>query len=465
MKQLLSLLLVVFSFGLRAQQDTTSYVLVSDVVIHGNNVTKDAIIFRELTFGIGDTVPSWQWEDELRVSRENVMNTTLFNFVTFEQHKDKSNKNGIILVIDVVERWYLWVYPYVAYSDRNLNAWYEADDISRFSYGVEMKCRNFLGLKHGINFTFISGYNQNYGLSYDIPYMTGKQCFGFEIGAGYKRDKEVSYISENNKVRYFNGDDEFAKQSAFAFVEPYFRFGHRHKLFINFSYNNTLFHDTLPLLNDDFLNVQGSRFQYFALSAVYKNDFRDEQNYPLNGHYFEFMMEKIGFGAFETSPDVFYAKITTDWYQPIKGRWYWASNLTMKMSNSDDVPYFLNQSLGYKNDYVRTYELYVVDAMNFALIKNNLKFAILNPVTKYIPFIKNERFGKIHFALYANIFFDCACSWNIPENQASFLDNKFIFGTGIGVDFVTYYDKVLRLEYGINDMGETGLFIHFVAPI
>ena len=47
----------------------------------------------------------------------------------------------------------------------------------------------------------------------------------------------------------------------------------------------------------------------------------------------------------------------------------------------------------------------------------------------------------------------------------NFLDNKFIFGTGIGLDFVTYYDKVLRLEYGVNDMGETGLFIHFVAPI
>jgi hypothetical protein len=177
------------------------------------------------------------------------------------------------------------------------------------------------------------------------------------------------------------------------------------------------------------------------------------------------MMEKIGLGAFETSPDVFYAKITTDWYQPIKGRWYWASNLTMKMSAGQDVPYFLNQGLGYKNDYVRTYELYVIDAMNFALVKNNLKYAILNPVTRYIPFIKNERFGKIHFALYANVFFDCAYSWKMPENPTSFLDNKFIFGTGIGLDFVTYYDKVLRLEYGINDMGETGLFIHFVAPI
>ena len=145
MKQLLSLFLIIFSFGLYAQQDTISYVIVSDIVINGNNVTKDAIIFRELTFEIGDTIPAQRWEEELRVSYENVQNTTLFNFVTFEQQEDKSRNNSVILTIDVVERWYIWVFPYVAYSDRNLNAWYEADDIRRFSYGVEMKYRNFLG--------------------------------------------------------------------------------------------------------------------------------------------------------------------------------------------------------------------------------------------------------------------------------------------------------------------------------
>jgi hypothetical protein len=320
-------------------------------------------------------------------------------------------------------------------------------------------------MKNDLNLTLISGYNQNYALSYDIPYVTDKQTFGFEFGVGYKRDKEVSYLTENNKILYFNGEDKFARQSAFAFVEPYYRFGHRNKLFLNFSYNNTLYHDTLSYLNPDFGDSEGTRFQYFALTATFKNDYRDEQNYPLNGHYFELLVEKFGFGVFETSPDVLYGKITADWYQPIKGRWYWASNLTLKMSNDYDAPYFFNQGLGYKNDYVRTYELYVVDAMNFALVKNNLKFAILNPVTKYLPLIKNDRFGKIHFALYANVFFDFAYSWKVPERPTSFLDNKFIFGTGVGLDFVTYYDKVLRLEYGINDMGETGLFVHFVAPI
>ena len=122
MKQLLSLFLIIFSFGLYAQQDTTSYVIVSDIIINGNNVTKDAIIFRELTFEIGDTIPAQRWEEELRVSHENVQNTTLFNFVTFEQQEDESQSNAVILNINVVERWYIWVFPYVAYSDRNLNA-------------------------------------------------------------------------------------------------------------------------------------------------------------------------------------------------------------------------------------------------------------------------------------------------------------------------------------------------------
>lgn len=465
MKRLLSLLFVLLPLLSVSQQEFDSYVVVSDVIVKGNDVTKNPIIFREMTFAKGDTISVERWKEELRISKENIQNTTLFNFVSIDEKSDDSVENGVVVMVDVTERWYMWLYPYVAYSDRNLNAWYEANDISRFSYGVEMRYKNFLGLKHNLNFTLISGYNQNYALSYDIPYITDRQTFGMEFGVGYKRDKEVAYKTENNKILYFNGDNRFARQTAFVSLKPYYRFGHRNRLFLNFSYNNTLFHDTLSVINDDFAKSDLSRLQYFSFTLTFKNDFRDEQNYPLNGHYFEVLLEKTGFGIFENSPDVFYGKVTADWYKPLKGRFYWASNVTLKLSPNDDAPYFLNQGLGYKNDYVRTYELYVVDAMNFALMKNNLKFAILNPVTRHLPLIKNDRLGKIHFAIYANIFFDCAYSWNLKYDPTSFLDNKFIFGTGVGLDFVTYYDKVLRVEYGINDMGERGLFIHFVAPI
>lgn len=461
MKRFFSLLLIIFPLFINAQQETSSYIIVSDIVIEGNNITKTPIILKELTFSIGDTISISEWEKELHLSRENIQNTTLFNFVDVECINDENSPDNVEVKVKVTERWYLWVYPYISYADRNINSWYEADDLRRFSYGFDLEHRNFMGLKHSVRLTCIAGYNQNYGLTYDMPYLFKKYNFGLKAGVAYKRDKEVAYITKNNKITYYNGGEEFAKQTAGLFVEPYYRFGHRNKLFLNISYNDTYFHDTLSTLNPDFVK----HLQYFSLLMTFKNDYRDEQNYPLSGHYFELMLEKIGLGVFETSPDVFYGKITADWYQPIKGRWYWASNLTVKMSDDYDAPYFMNQGLGYKNDYVRTYELYVIDAMNFALMKNNLKFAILNPVTRYLPFIKNERFGKIHFALYANLFFDCAYSWKIPKESASYLDNKFIFGTGIGIDFVTYYDKVIRFEYGVNDMGETGLFIHFVAPI
>ena len=81
MKRLLSFLLMLLPFVMMAQSD---YVVVNDIVIDGNRVTKSSIILKELTFAVGDTIDVSCLEDELRLSKENVQNTTLFNFVDFE---------------------------------------------------------------------------------------------------------------------------------------------------------------------------------------------------------------------------------------------------------------------------------------------------------------------------------------------------------------------------------------------
>jgi hypothetical protein len=51
---------------------------------------------------------------------------------------------------------------------------------------------------------------------------------------------------------------------------------------------------------------------------------------------------------------------------------------------------------------------------------------------------------------------------DFPKNS---LADELQFGYGIGLDFVTYYDIVLRSEYSFNKFGEHGFFLHFVAPI
>jgi hypothetical protein len=65
------------------------------------------------------------------------------------------------------------------------------------------------------------------------------------------------------------------------------------------------------------------------------------------------------------------------------------------------------------------------------------------------------------------VFFDAGYvdtfqTWQSNGNQ---LPGTFLTGKGIGLDLVTYYEKVFRIEYSWNKNNEGGFFLHFVAPI
>ena len=71
------------------------------------------------------------------------------------------------------------------------------------------------------------------------------------------------------------------------------------------------------------------------------------------------------------------------------------------------------------------------------------------------------------FAFNMNAFLDMGYSDNLypDESLNNKLENTLLVGYGTGIDFVTYYDLVLRLEYSFNRMSEHGFFVHFMAPI
>ena len=74
-------------------------------------------------------------------------------------------------------------------------------------------------------------------------------------------------------------------------------------------------------------------------------------------------------------------------------------------------------------------------------------------------------FRRIPFAVYLKTYFDMGYARNYDfyevEGQNTRLSNKFLYGTGVGLDIVTFYDLVLRLEYSINAERETGFFFNF----
>jgi hypothetical protein len=125
------------------------------------------------------------------------------------------------------------------------------------------------------------------------------------------------------------------------------------------------------------------------------------------------------------------------------------------------------KGIGYGRDVLRGYELYVIDGQNFGILKNNLKFAIIPRTVRDIKFVKSDKFGLIHFAFYLNLFVDLGYVDNrqyYGENQ-NLMENEFQVGYGAGIDFVSYYDIVMRFEYSFNKQGQSGFFVHFRAPI
>ncbi len=114
---------------------------------------------------------------------------------------------------------------------------------------------------------------------------------------------------------------------------------------------------------------------------------------------------------------------------------------------------------------MRGYELYVINGQELGMIKSNFKFELIPRKTHRIKWMKSEKFGKLFYALYANLFFDAGYAYDKQNEQINPLANQLLWSTGLGVDFVTFYDIVIRLEYSVNKQKNTGLFVGLVAPI
>ena len=448
-----------------ADADTGKMVVIGHIRLQGNDVTRDKIILRELEYKSGDTLSVGQFDRLTKLSRNNLLNRSLFNFVDIDAVTVPGFENILDVEVKMTERWYVWPLPIFELADRNFNAWWKSRDFSRVNYGFFLTHNNFRGRMELLKLLIRAGYDQNYYLTYEVPYLTKKQNFGIGIQAGYQRSRQIAFNTVADQQVNIKEENRYAKQASYGKLMVSYRKGYRqlHQFYVG--YENFLFSDTVLRLNPDFIRSSNPRMEFLSMMYIFKLDYRDSKPYPLNGNYFELELSKTGFGLFKTAPNFYYVKTTFDWYTQIAKRWHWASNLTSKFSGGGFQPYFLTRGLGYGNDFVRSYELYVIDGQGFGLLKNNLKYTLLKPRVRNLPLIKTDKFRKIHFAMYMNLFFDAAYVDNNDPGRLNLLQNKLIYGSGVGIDLVTYYDLVFRLEYSVNREGETGFFINFVAPI
>lgn len=438
---------------------------ISEIKISGNEITKNSIILRELEFNKQDSLNIADVQNIMAKAEQNLLNTLLFNFVSVKPVWGVDSSNVRVL-IDVLEKWYIWPIPLFEIADRNFNSWWENKDFSRLNYGLFLKWFNFTGRNDLLKVLLRFGVESKFGLFYEIPSINKKQNLGIYFGVNYANFHEIGVESIDNKLIYYKDDQSYP----FKKIETYFRLSFRPKIhkeqFLEIKYQDSHFSESLVVKYPKVTQNSLSELNFLSLTYKFINDHRDYIPYPLKGYYFDFELNKIGLNLLNPhGVDFLYLKSDFNLYWHLKNSWFYAIGMKTKISNAKFQPYILQRGLGYEIDYIRGYELFVLDGQNYGLVKSNLKFELAPKRTYYLKFIRNEKFSKLFYALYLNLFFDIAYVNDKYNAALNPLVNDFQYSIGMGFDYVTFYNLVFRAEYSINRQKRNFLFFHMKAPI
>jgi len=447
-------------------------VYIDNIFLTGNKKTKDRIILRELSFKKGESYPFSVLENLLKLDREKIYNTRLFN--TVEVGFIELDITSIDIVVDVTERWYLFPIPIIDIIDRNFNDWWvnQNADLSRIIYGLSLYHFNMRGMNERMTITAQFGYSRRYEFQYDIPYIDQSQRNGLGMFVKYIEYTNLHYNNFDN-LRYFIDTDEVTsgdvllqgdllKTNVFTGINYVRRnsFYTRHRIDLNFSHSQIA--DTIIALNPNYHGIAGNTQQYFSLSYNFSVDKRDIAAYPLDGYKVEAQVEKLGLGFFNdvdiTNIRARYARFIT-----LPKGFYLSNYTSVYLSTPNNQPYSTLQGIGFGNDVVRGYELYVIHGQNYVVNKTSFKKVLLagNAQMKNFPL---EQFKHVPYAFYLKTYFDIGYAKNTFQYEGNeFLADKLIYGGGLGLDIVTMYDIVIRLEYSVNSIGESGFFFNIIS--
>ena len=450
-------------FFLFLTQLTQAQIVVSTIVLSGNNKTQNDIIIRELSFEINKNYIPIDLEKRIEQSKENLVNLKIFNFVTINKTE---NKDSIEIIIEVIEKWYIWPYPVFEISERNFNTWWEEfsdnnySDFSRLNYGVFFNWENFRGRNELLKLKIRKGFKEHYLLAYEVPYFNKNKTVGINTNLQLFRRKKTHFATEENKLNYLESDTFNSIDYDLNTEVTYRKNIHQtHKL--KFTYLHTSINDSIAALNSNYLGNNLSNTSIYTFEYIFEYENRDYINYPLHGFALSFATKK----HLSATSNVKHLELSTKlekYIEPYK-HLYIGSSFKAKCSTDGNQPYFIQKALGYE-DYVRGYEYYVVDGQSYWLSKTAVKYALIEKTTFDIPYVKMKQFNKSHYSLYLGIFSDLGYVVNNQNQEQNSINNSLLWGKGIALDYVTYYDKLLRIEYSINALGEKGVFLHFSSP-
>lgn len=442
---------VTSSFLNFTETNNATVFIIGNIFIEGNKRTKPYIIERELPFKQGDSIMLPALVQGFELSRQQLMNTRLFNDAVVALKSFRGYYVDIIILVK--ERWYIFPLPYLKPVDRNLTEWAtQGLGFDRLNYGFKFTHYNFTGRNDKLKLWLITGYTKQIEFQYEQPYSDKNLKHGYKVGISYAFNKEINYQTISNQQHFIDTLSGIKRWNANL------EYTYRPKLRTRHSFRAGFIQQQVDsqilALNPKYFNTLQNKISYpeFSYSLHYANV--DYIPYPLTGWLAEVSLLKRGFNS-DVSMWQLGGKVTRSWH--LAGKTYFGLQAFGMIRVPFDQPFINQRMLGYGDLYVRGLEKYVIDGVAATLLRQTLRYELFN---FSIPtFIKSRSHDEVPFRIYPKVFFDYGYVHNKYFTNNS-LVNRSLYSAGFGVDIVSFYDFILRVDYSFNQLGQNGLFLH-----
>ena len=431
----------------------SAQIKISSIQIEGNKKTKSYIILRELPYHQGDDIS----KDSLAIL-DTTAEQQLFNTSLFEQVSVRSqfiDSAQVLIKIKVIERWYLFPIPYFRWVDRNFNQWWNEQNrsLDRVNYGISVRQANVSGNNDKLTAAFITGYTQQSLLRYQIPFIDKKLRYGVSFGWQSFTQKEINIATQLDKQVFYKTQDVIQKgyrTNATVLYRP--NLYERYSFQAGFGKNEIS--DSAFLMQPSFLPSLQKTFSYVEAAVSYTQLHFDYNAYPTKGQSTDISW----YQRFSKNSNLTSLQFRKIWARPFS-----KNNFVLLESNSlvkflPNKNYTDNKLLGYGNMQMSGLEYYVVEGNAASIFKAswhhslgtiNVKNLILK---KRLPFIK--------YQFWVKAFTQLGYVYNEQPPAGNRLTNTLLRTAGIGMDIISIYDFVLKIDYSLNQLGNKGLYLH-----
>lgn len=435
---------------------------ISEIRIKGNQRTRRAVVEREVLFRAGQRYAASDLEPLRAESQRLLNNSSLFLFSSVDLCA--AGWDSISVCVEVREAWY--VFPVIIFelADRNFNVWWQDQGASldRINYGIYFNHFNLTGWNDLLKLKYQHGYTRKHELSYEMGQIPGLRNWGFGLQLGYFRNHETQYASQADRQAFYRDDEAWMLRrtlvSGWLNWRPGLVWQHRFGLMFRRIASDPRVRESL---NPDFFAHQGDDLRFFTLYWSTRLDRLDDRPYPFRGYGLQAEMVKEDL-AITGIRRRWWAEAGLQKYIPTGPGHGFETVLRGRVHlQRRPMGFFEYRALGYGEDFLRGYERYVVDGLDFVLLRQSWRITLLNrdqPI--WLPGWNSlDKLRLLPIRIYASAYTDHGYVHDPFFAQGHRLRNRWLSSAGVGLDLRLYFDKVFSVMWSFNQLGENGLFL------